>query len=191
MAGSASHLGERIEILLHSGRQFSGRASLARLALTATALLALVAAGARAPRWIVLAQSAAAPAHDAPRPDTPVNPHGSFLAALVAAGYGNLPVDEITSLKDHSIDARFLAGISQSGWQRMTAAELIALHDHGVPPEMLRALRDAGFEHVEIREAIDAFEKGVRQATLREAAEYGTHLTLAQIVKLKQSGVIR
>jgi sugar phosphate isomerase/epimerase len=73
----------------------------------------------------------------------------------------------------------------------MTAAELIALHDHGVPPEMLRALRDAGFEHVEIREAIDAFEKGVRQATLREAAEYGTHLTLAQIVKLKQSGVIR
>jgi hypothetical protein len=56
---------------------------------------------------------------------------------------------------------------------------------------MLRALRDAGFEHVEIREAIDAFEKGVRQATLREAAEYGTHLTLAQIVKLKQSGVIR
>lgn len=191
MAGSASHLGERIEILLHSGRQFSGRASLARLALTATALLALVAAGARAPRWIVLAQPPAAPAHDTPRPDTPVNPHGSFLAALVAAGYGNLSVEEIISLKDHGIDARFLAGISQSGWQRMTAAELIALHDHGVPPEMLRALRDAGFQHLEIREAIDAFEKGVRQATLREAAEYGTHLTLAQIVKLKQSGVIR
>jgi beta-lactamase regulating signal transducer with metallopeptidase domain len=81
MAGSASHLGERIEILLDSGRQFSGRASLTRVALTAMALLALVAAGARAPRWIVLAQSAqsaqsaqparsaAAPVRELPRTD--------------------------------------------------------------------------------------------------------------------------
>lgn len=193
MAGSASHLGERIEILLDSGRQFTSHASLAPIGLAAMALLALVAAGARAPRWVVLAQSApaATPARELPRPDTPVNPHGSFLAALVAAGYGNLSVDEIISLKEHGIDARFLAGISQSGWERMTASDLIELHDHGVPPDMLRALHDAGFRHLEIREVVDAWEKGVRQGTLREATQYGTHLTLAQIVKLKQAGVIQ
>jgi len=192
MAGSASQLGERIEILLDSRRQFTSRASLMRIGLTAAALLALVAAGAHAPRWVVLAQSSpASPARELPRNDTAVNPRGSFLAALVAAGYGGLPVDEIIALKEHGIDARFLAGVSQSGWERIAARDLIALHEHGVPPDMLSALHDGGFRHLEIREIVDAWEKGVRQETLRDAAQYGSHLTLAQIVKLKQAGVIQ
>jgi beta-lactamase regulating signal transducer with metallopeptidase domain len=192
MAGRASRLGERIEALLASGRQFSARASFIRVGITTMALLALVAAGAQAPHWITLAQSPTAntpaPAGDAPRP---VNPHGSFLAALVAAGYGNLSVDEIIALKDHGIDARFLADFSQSGWDKMAARELIQMHDHGVPAEMLRALRDAGFQHLEIDRVINAYEQGVRPRTLNEAAQYGTHLTLPQIVKLKQAGVIQ
>jgi len=192
MAGRASQLGERIETLLTSGRQFSTRASFIRVGITTMALLAVVAAGARAPHWIALAQSptttTSAPAGDAPRP---VNPHGSFLAALVAAGYGNLSVDEIIALKDHGIDARFLADLSQSGWDKMAARNLIDMHDHGVPAEMLRALRDAGFEHLEIDKVINAYEQGVRPGTLKEATQYGTHLTLSQIVKLKQAGVIQ
>jgi beta-lactamase regulating signal transducer with metallopeptidase domain len=188
MAGSASRLGQRIETLLAAGRQFSTRTSLLRVAVTAAALLVLVAAGGQAPHWLVLAQSPAPQTADNPRP---VNPRGSFLAALVAAGYGNLPVDEIIALKDHGVDARFLAEVSQSGWERMKAQEMIELHEHGVPPEMLRALHDAGFQHVEIRSVIEAYEQGVRPETLKDAAQYGTHLTLAQIVRLKQAGVIR
>ena len=188
MAGSASRLGQRIETLLTTGRQFNTRTSLLRIGVTAAALLVLVAAGGQAPHWLVLAQSPAPQAADNPRP---VNPHGSFLAALVAAGYGNLSVDEIIALKEHGVDARFLAEFSQSGWDRIKAQELIELHDHGVPPEMLRALHDAGFQHVETRSVIEAYEQGVRPETLKEAAQYGTHLTLAQIVKLKQAGVIR
>jgi beta-lactamase regulating signal transducer with metallopeptidase domain len=192
MAGRASQLGERIETLLASGRQFSARVSFIRVGITTLALLALVAAGAHAPHWIALAQSPAtttpAPPGDAPRP---VNPRGSFLAALVAAGYGNLSVDEIIGLKDHGIDARFLADFSQSGWEKMAARDLIEMHDHGVPAEMLRALRDAGFQHLEIDKVVNAYEQGVRPGTLKEATQYGTHLTLPQIVKLKQAGVIQ
>jgi hypothetical protein len=128
-----------------------------------------------------------APVGDAPRP---VNPHGSFLAALVAAGYGNLSVDEIIALKDHGIDARFLADFIQSGWEKMAARDLIEMHDHGVPAEMLRALRDAGFQHLEIDKVVNAYEQGVRPGTLKEATQYGMHLTLPQIVRLKQAGVI-
>ena len=248
MAGSASHLGERIETLLRRDRQFTPHASLMRAALTAMVLLALVVAGVRAPRWIVLAQSPAAPVAALPRPALPVNPHGSFLAALVATGYGNLPVEEIIALKDHGVTADFLAGISQSGWERMTSGELMDLHAHGVSPEYLyqvrtagfqhpavrdvielrahgvrpeaigeihslgfgpytpgqaidlsthgvipsffQALRDAGFARLEPNEAIDAYARGVRPATLRAAGQYGPHLTLPQIVKLKQAGVL-
>jgi len=191
MAERASRLGERIEWLLAGGRQFTSRTSLLRVAVATAALLALVAAGAQAPRWLVLAQSTATPAGDQARSAKPVNPHGSFLAALVAAGYGDLPVDDIIALKDHGIDARFLAELSQSGWEKLSTRDMIEMHDHGVPAEMLRALRDAGFQHVEMRDVIHAHEQGVRPSTLKDAAQYGTHLTLAQIVKLKQAGVIQ
>ena len=182
-------LGGRIETLLASGRQFSARASFIRVGIATVALLALIAAGAQAPHWIALAQSTARRRLETHR--APVNPHGSFLAALVAAGYGDLSVDEIIALKDHGIDARFLADLSQSGWDKMAARNLIDMHDHGVPAEMLRALRDAGFQHLEIDKVINAYEQGVRPGTLKEATQYGTHLTLSQIVKLKQAGVIQ
>ena len=192
MAESASRLGERIEMLLANGRHFSARTSLPRVGVATFALVALLAAGAQAPHWVVLAQSGAgsAPAADQPHAPKPVNPHGSFLAALVAAGYGDLSVDEIIALKDHGIDARFLADLSQSGWEKISAHDMIEMHDHGVTGEFLRALHDAGFQHLQVREVIQAFEQGVRPNTLKEAAQYGTHLTLAQIVKLKQAGVI-
>jgi hypothetical protein len=44
---------------------------------------------------------------------------------------------------------------------------------------------------VEIRSVIEAYEQGVRPETLKDAVQYGSHLTLAQIVRLKQAGVIR
>ncbi len=55
--GRGSRLGERIEMLLKRGREFSPRASLARVAASFLVLLTLVVAGARAPRWIAFAQA--------------------------------------------------------------------------------------------------------------------------------------
>src|ERR1017187_7341883 len=58
MAGRASHLGERIEMLLHRSREFTPKASLARVAMSTAVLLALAIAGAQAPRWLAFAQEA-------------------------------------------------------------------------------------------------------------------------------------
>jgi bla regulator protein BlaR1 len=52
----ASKLGDRIEMLLKRGRDFSPRASLGRVAVCAAALLGITLAGSRAPRWIAFAQ---------------------------------------------------------------------------------------------------------------------------------------
>jgi len=54
--GSASRVSNRIAHLLRRGREFSPRASLARVLVGAIALIALVAASSRVPRWIALAQ---------------------------------------------------------------------------------------------------------------------------------------
>ncbi len=55
--GRASRFGERIEMLLRRGREFSPRASLARVISSALVLFGLVVAGSVAPRWIALAQA--------------------------------------------------------------------------------------------------------------------------------------
>jgi uncharacterized protein (TIGR03435 family) len=57
MIARGSRLHERIEMLLARGREFSARASGARVAVSAAALLALMAAGSVAPRWIAFAQA--------------------------------------------------------------------------------------------------------------------------------------
>ena len=58
MFGRGSRLGERIEMLLVHGRDFSPRASVSRVAASAVAMLACVIAGSFAPRLIAFAQTA-------------------------------------------------------------------------------------------------------------------------------------
>jgi beta-lactamase regulating signal transducer with metallopeptidase domain len=323
MAGRASHLGERIEALLRSGRDFAPRVSLVRVALGAMVLVGLVFVGAQAPHWVAFAQERAVPplppvapppplppspplapvaptppvSAVAPEPPQPpqaallddVNnqiraadaliqardaellavqaqlqdqrehgrstveirtgetqlqarkaqivamraqleqqraaeqtrasaPGGSFLAALVAAGYGDLPVDAIIELHNAGVSAAFLRGVAESGWGKLSVKELLdlahsgvsaqylrALHDtgfknltvqeavdvahEGVQPDLIRALKDA-FPQIGMREIIDAAHTGLNPNDLRQAREYGPSMTLEQVIRLKQAGVI-
>ena len=305
MADRASHLGERIEALLRSGRDFAPRVSLVRVALGAAILLGLVFAGAQAPHWVAFAQEPRSPgtrgaacASSSPggsrpvtvRPHKPVQvapvpvaapqppqvpspaadfqdgadneiraaeaeidarkaqmlavqaqlraqkeqarpaeeiraaqallqaqkaqmqamqanlhaqlerrradeqnraaaPGGSFLAALVAAGYGDLSVDDIIELRNHGVSGEFLRALSQTGQGKLSTKELIALTDNGVRPDLIQALRQA-FPQITVREIIDAAQQGVRPDDLRQAKEFSPNLTLPQIIRLKQAGVI-
>jgi len=301
MAERPSHLGERIEMLLHRTQEFRPKASARQLAVMGVALVALVMAGGAVPRWLVLAQSPAAPATpeppaapapaafaatqatptppaapkapratmiaqaapapaaEAPAPPEPPaqpqaaaatagNPRGSFLAALVAAGYGNLSVDQIIDLKNAGVSGEFLMGISQAGWGKPSPDELINLCHHGVNPAYIRKMREAGFKDLTLKDVIQLSEHGVRPERvqeihslgfgpyttrqiidfcdagiqpdtfralkesgfgsadpqdireaalaglrardLREARQYGSSLTLKQVIKLKMAGVI-
>lgn len=145
-------------------------------------------------------------------------PNGSFLAALVAAGYGNLSVDEIIEMRNSGLSAEFLRSVAETGWGKLSPKELISLANSGVSPQFLRSLRDAGFNDMKVqdvigmansgvrpelmralreafpqitlREIIDAANQGLNADDLRQAREYGPSLTLPQIIRLKQAGVI-
>jgi len=331
MAGRASHLGERIEALLRSGRDFAPRVSLTRVALGAAILLGLVFASAQVPHWVAFAQApSVAPAVPLPpvppsppsaqvlpvapvpavapqppqtpqppiaaqehflrdiedrrratqrtieflrreyeersqtytpsHPDMiklaeqirtaevamqleksqvyamqaqqraqieqqravertgPTAPNGSFLAALVAAGYGDLPVDAIIELHNAGVSADFLRGVAESGWEKLSFKELVDLAHSGVSARYLRALHDAGFKNLTVQEAIDVAHAGVQPDLLRalkeafpqikmrelieaahtglnpndlrQAREYGPNLTLEQVLRPKKAGVI-
>lgn len=57
--GQSSRIGDRIEMLLQRGRQFSPRVSMTRVAAVCFALCCLAAAGSVAPRWIAFAKTSA------------------------------------------------------------------------------------------------------------------------------------
>ena len=250
MAESGGSLSGRIEVLLRRGRQFTPCLSAARVAAMTCLLVGFAAAGLRMPRWIVFYQTpvraaralAVVPAGFAADPNT------SFLAAVVASGYGDLSVDEIIALKDHGVSGAYLMKISQAGWGKLrhqqiidlhaqsvdpgylaamrkvglptpaipdvirlkqhgvrpeyiadihacgmgpySAAELIDFAAHGLRPQLFCALKDAGFQQATPREIIDAGSQGLDPGHLREAARYGNRLTLQQVMKMKQAGVI-
>jgi hypothetical protein len=213
-----SQLGDRIAMLLRRGREFSPQASALRVSVCAAAMLTLVIAGARTPAWIAFAQ-AATPVPQTRTQATGNAPRNSLLAALVAAGYGDLSVDDIIALKVQGVSPEFLAGMSRTGLGKLeprdlielkvqgvrpeyigdvlalgfgpfTPREFIDLKIHGVPVELFRALKDAGFVRAGEREIVEAHIQGLRPGHLREARQYGGNLTLQQIMRMKQAGVL-
>ena len=146
------------------------------------------------------------------------SPH-SLLAALAANGYGDLSVDEIIELKVQGVSPDFIVGMAHSGMGKLPARQLIDLKVQGVSPhyiteilalsfgpytpnqiidfkvqgvsiELFRALKESGFLHADAREIIEAKIQGVGAGHLREARKYGPNLTLRQIIRMKQAGVL-
>src|SRR5215471_21276060 len=116
IGGRGSNLGDRIALLLERGRAFGTGVSLARVGSFVVLLIAIAALAARSPVWIALAQSPARPSE--PPHEVRVGKE-SFLAGLVAAGYGDLPVDDIIHLKNQGVSADYLLRMSRAGWGKL------------------------------------------------------------------------
>lgn len=84
-----------------------------------------------------------------------------FLASLAQAGYRDLSVDEIIHLKNHGVSGRYMTEMNDAFKGRLKPAQLVELH-----------------------------QRGIRPAHLRAARQYGEKLTLEQIVRLKDAGVL-
>jgi len=117
--------------------------------------------------------------------------NNSFLAALVAAGYGGISVDEIIELHGHGVTPEFLRALGQdrAATDKLSTKDLIVLAGSGVRPELFRALRQS-FPQITAREIVEAAQAGLNAEDLRRAKEFSPNLTLPQIIRLKQAGVI-
>ncbi len=117
--GRSSRLGDRIEMLLERGREFSPRASASRVAASVAALLGCMIAGALAPRVIAFAQQSSRPAFEvasirseqnggernSPRFDAAgINFNGVALAAVIGEAY-NFPYGRIAGPNSHTPEA--------------------------------------------------------------------------------------
>jgi beta-lactamase regulating signal transducer with metallopeptidase domain len=153
-------------------------------------------------------------------PHAPESPaRNSLLAALVANGYGDLSVDDIIDLKVQGVSPDFIAGMAHSGLGKLPPRQLIELKVQGVRPEyvteilalgfgplthrqfidfkvqgvsieLFRALKDCGFLRAAPGEIIEAKVQGLDPGYLREARKYAPNLTLRQMVRMKQAGIL-
>jgi beta-lactamase regulating signal transducer with metallopeptidase domain len=141
------------------------------------------------------------------------------LVALNQAGWGQLTTRQLIELRNHGVTGDYLRRVREAGLKGITLADAINLRNHGVRPEALReihslgfgpydvkqainlsnhgvrpeffqALKDAGFGQAELAEILEAQMHGLSASALREARKYGSQLTLRQIIRLKQAGVI-
>jgi bla regulator protein BlaR1 len=140
--GSAS-LGDRIEMLLMRGREFSPRASLARVAGSAVVLLILTIASALAPRWIAFAQQPDRPSFEVAsiKPGDPDNPQLKLF--MVPGGRlvtTNVPILALLGfaydLRNHQI-----SGIPKSLDSARFTIEAKAPEANSPPPSSEGALR--------------------------------------------------
>jgi hypothetical protein len=54
-----------------------------------------------------------------------------------------LPVKEITDMRDHGVTGAYIASLSGVGYSGLSAADYIRLHDHGVTAESVKRLTNA------------------------------------------------
>ncbi len=70
-----------------------------------------------------------------------------YLKGLKDAGFGTLPVSQITDLRIQGVSTEFIADTKALGYS-FTPSELVALRIHGVDGAYLRRLRDAGLRNL-------------------------------------------
>jgi hypothetical protein len=113
-----------------------------------------------------------------------------YAGRMRAAGVRDLTLAGVMQLRNHGVDPEHIQQIHALGFGPYTVRDAIEIRTHGVQPDLFRALRDSGFRHPDLRDVIEARRYGVRPEHLREAARIGNSLTLRQIIRLKNAGVI-
>jgi hypothetical protein len=141
---------------------------------------------------VKVSHPAPAPA-PAPAQAPPVQPPpGGFLASLVAAGYGDLSVDEIIGLKNNGLNGEFILGMRHSGWGKLPPGDLIRLWQNGVRPPYAEGMLDADVKDLTVGQLVDLRNNGVQPEYVRElhALGFGPFGT-REIIELKNNGVQR
>ena len=117
--------------------------------------------------------------------------NATYAADMLDADINDLTIGQVIELHNHGVRSEWVQQVRASGFGKFDARELIDLQNNGVRAELLRALKDSGYAGVPAREIIAAQQANLTAAHLREARQFGSSLTLQQVIKLRHSGVLR
>jgi hypothetical protein len=122
---------------------------------------------------------------------TPRPKSDGYLAGLSNAGYTDISVDDIITLREHGVDPSYIKAMLGAGLGRLSVEQLVRLHDHGVRPEFVAAVVSSGLTaSVDVENAIQLFENGVQPEIMRDvrALGFGPYAA-ADVIRLAHNGV--
>jgi len=115
-----------------------------------------------------------------------VNQHG-FISDMDAAGYRNLSVDDLISLKQHGVTPEFVRRIQAAGY-KPDVDELVAMAIHGVTPEYIAEMNAQGFK-LDIDQLVAFKIHGVEPSTIAAIRAMGYKPDADDVVAMQIHGV--
>jgi bla regulator protein blaR1 len=114
---------------------------------------------------------------------------GSFIDGMKAAGFDNLSVDELISLKVQGVTPDYIKAIRAEGL-KPNVDELISMKVQGVTPEYIRKMRATGIRFDTVDDIVSAKVQGVSDEFIQEMRATGMRLDSADdVVSMKVQGV--
>jgi beta-lactamase regulating signal transducer with metallopeptidase domain len=113
-----------------------------------------------------------------------------YVRKMKTAGLKNLTLTDVMDLAAVGARPEKVEEIHSLGFGPYTPREIIEFTQRGVQPELFRALKETGFSRATPEEINEAASVGLRSRDLQEARQYGSKLTIEQIIKLKMAGVL-
>ncbi len=114
---------------------------------------------------------------------------GSFIDEMKAAGFDNLSVDELISLKVQGVTPDYIKAIRAEGL-KPNVDELISMKVQGVTPEYIRKMRATGIKFDTVDDIVSAKVQGLSDEYIQEMRATGMKLNSADdVVSMKVQGV--
>jgi len=115
------------------------------------------------------------------------NKKESYLEAMQAAGFKDLTVDEIISMKIQGITPSYVKEIHEIGL-RPTADELIGMRVQGITPEYIREMRTIDAK-LNVDELIGMKVQGITPQYAKELGELGVKVAPDELIGMKVQGI--
>ena len=125
------------------------------------------------------------------RPASARSKSGGYLAGLSDAGYTDISIDDVITLRQHGVDPSYIKAMLGAGLGRLNVDQLVRLHDHGVRPEFVSAVVASKLtDGLDVQNAIRLFENGVQPQILQgiRALGFGPYAA-DDVIRLANNGV--
>jgi beta-lactamase regulating signal transducer with metallopeptidase domain len=115
------------------------------------------------------------------------NKKESYLDAMEAAGFKNLTVDELISMKIQGVTPGYVKEMHEMGL-RPTPDELVGMRVQGITPEYIREMRKFD-SNLNVDELIGMKVQGVTPEYIREIHDLGLQANADELIGMKVQGV--
>jgi beta-lactamase regulating signal transducer with metallopeptidase domain len=113
-----------------------------------------------------------------------------FVHQMKSAGFSNVTVDQLVALRIHGAAPDYARQMKELGLGDPSVDQLIAMLIHGVTPDLARQMKAAGLRDLNFDHLIAMQIHGLRPADVREAQKHFKDLSIEQLIKLKQLGIL-